>query len=163
VLNRMKLAMAQLSMIDTAMPITLTPHSSGAVSDAGLRALAGSARLPQLLVIDDLTEGAEPLTVPADESKQFLSMVEATFWGRIIERNLQSISQDSAGRPLLTSWLRAHQFKHLVNDARYTRVGDRLERAQREWLALGMESVYFDGYKLLLTDVQNLDGEAELS
>ena len=138
--------MANLSMIDPAKPLRLAAFSRSQVTNPVLKKLAISMSMPQMLDIDEPTASAVPLSIT--ETGNFIVWLLSTPWGKRLEENLQCMSQDQEGHPFLTSWVAAGDFKQLVLDARGSTFAQLLQRSYDAWTPLGMNTVYFDGYRL---------------
>jgi len=138
--------MATLKMIDTTKPLELSAQSVGRVNDPRMEKLAREQSMPQLLNVWSRTDGTEPLFLA--ESADFIAWLHSTPWGHRVEADLQCMSNDAEGRPLLTGWVSFAEFGRLVADARDSIFGERLRRAHDAWAALEPHQVLFDGHML---------------
>ena len=91
------------------------------------------------------------LADPVDETAHrlpaggFVNWVSARpSWTREVFRNLQSISQTSAGDPLLTTWLSADRFWALLRDEKGDPAIEEMAQLAAPWGRLGLDEVYFD-------------------
>lgn len=143
---RGKHQMAKLSMIDPTKSFTLTASTRGQATDPVMLGLASQMSMPQLLNVDEPTERAEPLSISV--TGEFIAWLQSSQWASRLEKDLQCMSEDKAGRPLLTSWLNAAEFAQFVAEAQDSIFGQCLQKSYDAWIALGMDTVYFDGYKV---------------
>ena len=139
--------MSTLALIDRQLPITVYATTSRMTREHVLRELAFEMVMPELLHVDEQIDEAQPLVIR--ETGEFLDWLRCTPGGRSLEAGLQCMSVSPDGIPLLTSWLSVRDFGRLVIEARGTRFSMRLHQALAEWGALGMDKVYFEGFKVL--------------
>jgi hypothetical protein len=139
--------MSTLAMIDRQLPITVYATTSRMTREHVLRELAFEMVMPELLHVDEQIDEAEPLVIK--EAGEFLDWLRRTPGGRQLEAGLQCMSVSADGIPLLTSWLCVRDFGRLVLESRGTRFSMRLHQALAAWGALGMDKVYFEGFKML--------------
>lgn len=137
--------MAELSMIDSTKSFTLTAFTRRQITDPVMVDLAIQMSMPQLLSIDEPTDHAEPLSIA--ETGEFIAWLQSSQWASRLEKDLQCMTEDEAGRPLLTSWLDAGEFAQFVAEAQGSPFGQCLQQAYGAWIALGMGTVYFDWYE----------------
>ena len=138
--------MLKLEMIDPSKPLTLMPMTRAKIDDLEMVELADRLAMPQLLSVDEATEGATPLKIV--ETAGFIEWLRNSSWAARVEHDLQRLSQDEHGRPFLTASLKIAEFESLAADASAEPFGDSLQQAFGSWLALGATAVYFDGYQL---------------
>lgn len=142
--------MATLKMIDAGRPITLMAHKRGRITDHGMVALATKLELPQLLNVSQGIDDAERLEIR--EAESFIAWLQAKQWASRLEQDLQCISEDGEGRPLLTTWISAGEFERLVADAQGTAFYATLQRALEMWRQLGADEIVFEGYKAVAAE-----------
>ena len=137
--------MATLSMIDTTKSVTLRAHSRSQVMDSELVELSKRLNMPRLLNVSSPVCGAQELRI--EDSAGFLTWLSATAWLKRLEEELQCVSQDRDGRPILTALINMGEFEQLVADAKGSKYGAALQQAIGSWMAIGADEIAFEGYK----------------
>ncbi|HDR9068180.1 TPA: hypothetical protein QDA90_003488 [Burkholderia vietnamiensis] len=128
--------MSTLDAIDTDKPLTLTGYQHDL--DAALTAPVGS--LSQISLV-------------GEDAERLLAWAAQPSWRSEFETDLQCIAQDSAGQPLLTTWIPLVTFREdfcaggrHIQDGATQALMDRLRIEMRGWRDAGADTVDISGY-----------------
>lgn len=138
--------MATLQQIDRTRPMSVWGSNAVKVTDPELVELAERMALPQLMVCEELV--GEVLKIDAAEVATFLDRISKPEWRASFETDLQCISEDMQGRPLLTTWISIEVFHQFLKDIADLQIHPRLTEAVREWEGRGARTINVDGYQL---------------
>jgi hypothetical protein len=130
--------MAQLEQIDQTLPLNITPFQRDL--DA-----------PIMRHVDSL----ERIVLEGDDVAHFLVWAQHPSWRSQFEGDLQSVTNDTQGRKLLTTWLPLVTFREqfccggrLMQDPAMEALMDRLRVTTRDWRAAGVDTVDISGRAL---------------
>lgn len=144
--------MALLRQIDLTKPITIYGQRYERITHNGLESLAAKLDQPNLVVCAENVAGTT-ITLSSEDGDVLLAVLVASACGHIagdwykrFERNLQCLSQDAAGHPLLTTWVALEDFEQFLQSAHFE-LFTRLQVQIQGWRELGVEEVCLDGYE----------------
>ncbi|NWA23948.1 hypothetical protein HX866_03500 [Pseudomonas gingeri] len=142
--------MSKLSQIDTKMPLNFYACVNETITDPEMVALAERMQMPNFLMCDVPLDGAPPVVIDDPVKVELiLSWLRANHkWSARIEETLQSMANDSEGRPLLTAFMPAEEFAIFADDLAANEQLADLHLPFAEWRAMGATTGYFDGYEL---------------
>lgn len=143
--------MATLQQINDGRPSFLTGRRTVVSDDAELIALARDLHNDRMRLVS--IEVTDEVVLPPVDTQSLLNFVCGNEWRVRFERDLQSLCAKNDG-DLLTTWITIEEFDTLVTGGNMhegpTALRELLHRlaSQTEnWKSLGVEEVYFDGYK----------------
>ncbi|EPR7484107.1 hypothetical protein ACU8KO_002732 [Vibrio alginolyticus] len=131
--------MAALTQIDQTQPMELNPYQYDLESSAHLRPV----------------ESLEPITLTGRDVELFLSWCSTKPWKGVLEEDLQCLSVDRSGKPLLTTWMPLVVFRYrFTQDTACLKCGDtkallkRLFDLSITWRDAGVDTVDINGRRL---------------
>jgi hypothetical protein len=101
--------------------------------------------IPQLLKLSAAIEGAQELYI--SDAAGLLGWIQDADWSARLEEDLQCISQDQEGRPILSTWISMDEFEKLATDAEGTKHGAQIQKALEVWKAIGPAEITFEGHR----------------
>lgn len=129
--------MRTLEDLDLSRPLYLSPYQHDL--DASII----------VVPVDSL----EPIILEGDDIEAFLQWAKIDYWRPRFEEDLQSVSQDSEGRQLLTTWIPLVTFREVFCSGGRDLQGektkilmDRLREQTKGWRALEVDTVDVSGY-----------------
>lgn len=148
--------MAKLKQIDKERPSFLTGNRTSVSSDPQLTAFAKKHSNERMKLVSSVV--TNEITLSSIETKVLLEWVDKNEWRFHFERNLQSLSAKPDG-DLLTTWMPFAEFKSFVFSNKHEgpvalrELLHRITNETKNWAALGVEEVYFDGYELQVSNI----------
>lgn len=147
--------MALLRQIDLTKPITIYGQRYERITHNGLESLAAKLDQPNLVVCAENVAGTAVTLDPEEGAGLFAVLVASACghiagdWYKRFERNLQCLSQDAAGHPLLTTWVSLEEFEQFLWSVNFESFS-RLQAQIQGWRELGVEEVCLDGYEQVM-------------
>lgn len=141
--------MANIKQIDKSKPLEFRGDRIRISNDPELIRLTQKTDKSQMLrVSEPVTDTVE---LSAIDAKPLLEYLARSAWSSEFNTNLQSLSETQSGAPLLTGWMGVAQFREFTQYAGYGANVEarsairRLHDATHDWIATGVELVYFEG------------------